>query len=73
MVADMRYRRQIERLHRLGPRILAELLAELASERNIRTTIEQKIETYADLGPEALRAIDGDTFWPAPLHEVRDG
>ena len=37
VVANLRFRRQVERLHRLGPRAIAELLAELGAERSIQT------------------------------------
>ena len=29
VVADLRFRRQVQRLHKLGPRVIAELLAEI--------------------------------------------
>ncbi len=70
VVADLRVRRQVLRLHRLGPRVTAELLAEIGAERGITTIINQKLERYAELDPEALEATGGDRFWPAPLREV---
>ena len=73
LVADLRFRRQVLRLHRLGPRVTAELLAELGAERSIQTVIDRKLDTYAELEPEALEVTGGDGFWPVPLHEVRRG
>ena len=73
VVADQKFRRQIERLHRLGPRVTAEFLAELGAERSIQTVIDRKLDTYAELEPEALEVTGGDGFWPVPLHEVRRG
>ena len=70
VVADMRYRRQVQRLHALGPRVTAELLAELGAERGIQTIIDRKIDIYTRLDPETLGATSGDKFWPAPLHKV---
>ena len=70
VVADMRRRRQVEHLHRLGPRATAELLAEIGAERSITTIIDRKLDVYADLDLEALEAAGGDRFWPPPL---RDG
>ena len=73
VVADLRFRRKVQRLHGLGPRILAELLAEIAAERNIWVIVEQKLDTYAEIDPDALDAVNGNKFWPTPLHELRDG
>ena len=72
IVADMKYRRQVERLHLLGPRVTAEMLAELGAERSIMTVIDAKLTRYAELDAEALEAAGGDRFWPVPLYEVRD-
>ena len=68
--ARLRFRRQVERLHRLGPRATAELLAEIGADRGIATVIDQKIDAYVDLGAGALEAAGGDDFWQPPLHEV---
>ena len=69
-VADLRFRRRVERLHRLGPRAAAELLAEIGAERSIRTIVDRKLATYAGLDPAALKAVGDDKFCPAPLREV---
>ena len=71
VVADMRFRRQVLRLHQLGPRVTAELLAEIGAERGIRTLIDLKLAIYAELDPEVIKAVEAAGFWPAPLHEVR--
>ncbi len=70
IVADMRFRRQVLRLHRLGPRVTAELLAEIGAERSIQTIIDKKLDTYVELDPEAIEATGGDKFWPVPIHGV---
>ncbi len=70
IVADMRFRREVKRLHRLGPRVMAELLAEIAAERGIRILIERKIDKFTGLEPEALEVTGGDRFWQPPIHEV---
>ena len=70
IVADLRFRRRVERLHRLGPRAVAELLAEIGAERSITTTINQKLDRYTELDPAALEAAGGD-FWPFPIHLLR--
>ena len=69
VVGDMKFRRQVERLHRLGPRVTAEFLAEIAAERGIGTVIDQKLATYVDLDVAAIEAAGGERFWSTPLHE----
>ncbi len=67
----MRFRRQVIRLHRLGPRVTAELLAEIGAERGITTIIDQKMEKYINIDPAALEATGGDQFPAVPIHAVR--
>jgi hypothetical protein len=43
-LADFRFARAVERLHRLGPRALFELLTELGRDHLIRTPIERLVE-----------------------------
>ncbi len=71
IVGRLPFQRKIERVHRLGPRVLGEMLAELGAERGIQTIIDEKLERYIELNPEALKAADGDEFWFAPVREVR--
>lgn len=70
IVADVRFRLLVRKVHALGPRVLAEFLAELAAERSIMTPIEQKLEQYAALDPSALAYLGGDQMPEAPLHAV---
>ena len=69
-VANLRFRRKVEQVHSLGPRVTAELLAEIGAERSIRTVIDQKLEVYADLDPKAVTVTGGDDFWPVPLTDT---
>ena len=71
IVSDLQYRQTVERVHLLGSRVLAELLAELGIERKIMPGIREKLERYANIDPQALHALSGDKFSPVPLHEVR--
>ncbi len=71
VVADLRFRRKVIRLHRQGPRVLGELLAELGVERDIGTIIDRKLDTYAEIESEALEAAGGDAFPRPPLYRVR--
>ena len=70
VVADLRFRRKVIRLHRQGPRVLGELLAELSVERDIGTIIDQKLDRYVEIEPKALQATGGDEFPVVPLHGV---
>jgi hypothetical protein len=62
-LAERRFRRNVERLHALGPRAVAELLTEIAARRMIRLEIERLVDRYAQLDPGLLAASSGDR-WP---------
>jgi hypothetical protein len=55
-LADLRFRRLVTQVHGLGARVLAQYLVELGAERLIRSEIESKLERFARLSPETLRA-----------------
>ena len=69
-IAELRFQRHVECLHDLGPRVTAELLAELGSERGIQTVIDQKVRRFAAIDTDQLTALGGDDFPPVPLHVV---
>ena len=58
-VADLQFRRQVERVHALGARVCAELLAEIGAERSIQTVIDRKLATYAELDPRVIEVVGG--------------
>ncbi len=70
VVADLEYYRDVVHLHRLGPRAVYELLAEIGEQRLCRTFIEQRVQRYSEIDPNRLAALDGDTFPRPPLNEV---
>ncbi len=70
-LADLRFRRQVERVYRLGPRVVGERLADIAAERGFRTVIDLKLDRYSRLDPKAVEVVGADKFWPAPVHEVQ--
>ncbi len=45
-------------------------IAELGDERSIQTVIDQKLNRYTELEPEALEVTGGDHFWQSPLYGV---
>lgn len=66
-LSEIRFRRTLERFHRLGPRLLAELLAELGARFLIRQPIEAAVARYvARLDPDLLQAVGGDQLPPIP-------
>ena len=62
--ADARFRRDVQRIHALGPRAVFELLAELGARRLLRTEIEGLAARYAAIDPRALAAAGGDQMVP---------
>ena len=71
LVDRIRFRRQVEKLHELGPRAYGELSLEIAECLGSRTFIDQRLEAYAALDPEFVTAFDGDKFPRPPLYEVK--
>ena len=69
VVADLQFRRNVARLHRLGPRAIHELLTEIGEQRSCRTYIEQRVERFSEIDPEHLATLDGDGFPRPPLRE----
>ena len=66
VVADLRRQRRIEHVHRLGPRAVGELLYEVAEGEDL----DRALEAYQRLTPDLLKALGGDHFPPAPIHEA---
>ena len=65
---DLRFRRDVIRLHRLGPRVLHAFLCDLAARRLLRTEIEALAALYADrLNPELVRIVGADRWPPSCL------
>jgi hypothetical protein len=61
---DRQFRRDIDRLHRLGPRAVYELLADLAARRLLRTEIEALVRRYSRLDPASVAAVGADRMPP---------
>ena len=71
VVAGLRFRRQVQRLHQQGDRVLGKLLAHLGAKHGIQTSVERTAEHFAELDPATLEIASYDDFWQPPLHEVR--
>ncbi len=67
----LRLQRGAEHVHTLGPRAVAELLAQVAREgRDLPGTLDLMDQWRAGLSVETLTAAGGDRFPPRPLREV---
>jgi hypothetical protein len=71
IIDRLRFHRQVERLHSFGPRATGELLLEIAECLNCRTFVDQRLKAYADLDPEVVKALHGDTFPRPTIYEVK--
>ena len=69
-LAELRFERDVRRLHQLGERAVGELLRELGEARSCRMEIDRRLQAYARLDPRTVRALDACHFPPAPIHEV---
>lgn len=63
---QLQYQRQVEHLHRLGPRAIGELIREVAAGEDL----DSALAAYQRLTPSLLKALGGDRFPPTPVHEV---
>ena len=70
-VRDLRFQRDVSRLHRLGPRAVHELLSEIGATRQILTLIEDRTAAFAAVDPDQLAVTGGDRFPAWPIREVR--
>ena len=66
-----RLERMVERVHALGPRLLAELLAEIATATGQHVLVVDLVEEYAGLDAELARFLGADRFAPMPLELVK--
>jgi hypothetical protein len=71
--AQQRLRRQhlARSVHRLGARVLFELLDEIARQHGIAEDVDRRLAAYVDrLSPQMLRATGGDRFPPSPTRVI---
>jgi hypothetical protein len=73
--AQQRLRRQrlAERVHRLGARVVFELLDEIARHHDLGDDVDDRLARFAALDPAMLRAVGGARFAPVPLRAVGGG
>ncbi len=70
VAADLRFRRQVERVHRLGPRAVGELLQEIGADRSCLTAIETALERYTGLDCDVVAAGGANHLPAVPIHAV---
>ena len=66
-LAGPRFEHLCRQVHALGPRPMAELLAEIATATGEPNLIADRLQAYAALDAEIVRAVGGDRFAPMPL------
>jgi hypothetical protein len=73
--AQQRLRRQqlTLRVHRLGPRVLFELIDEIGRHHGIGDDIDRRLAAYSSLDPALLAAVGGDRFPQGPVRLVGRG
>jgi hypothetical protein len=67
--AQLRRQRQVEQICRT-PRLVAELLTEIARHHEIEADLDQRLERYAAIDPDVLKAVGGDRFALPPTRVV---
>ena len=70
-LAGPRFEHMVERVHGFGPRSLAEMIVEIATATGQPALITDRLQAYAGLDPEIIRAFGGDRFPPSVLGMVR--
>jgi hypothetical protein len=71
-IQRIRQQHLVERVHRLGARVVYELLDEIRRHHpEIADDLDRRLAAYADrLDPDLLRAMGGDRFPAQPIHAV---
>jgi hypothetical protein len=69
--AYLRRQRDVEKICRT-PRLVAELLDELARHHDIADDIDRRLAAYASIDPALLAAVGGDRFPASPIRAVGD-
>lgn len=69
----LQLQRMVAAVHALGPRAVFELLDEIGRHHDIANDIDRRLERYAALDRNMLRAVGGDRFAPWPSLRVVAG
>jgi hypothetical protein len=72
-LAAMQFCRDVEKLHKLGPRVLGTVLEEIGSKHLIRTSIETIVlQTVRRVTPEMASLTGADQMVRFPLQTIED-
>src|SRR4051812_15786161 len=71
-LAHLRRQREVERICRI-PRLVAELLDEIARHHGLVEDIDRRLAAYAGLDAATLALVGGDRFAPAPIRVLGSG
>ena len=66
-LARLRRQRHVEQIHRLGARVIFELVDELDRHHGLGDDLDQRLKCYAALDHRLLAAVGGDRFPASPL------
>ena len=67
---DLRFQRNVQRLHDLGPGPLLYALREIGQRHSIATTVERTVEQYAQLDADVVHALGANELPALPIHEM---
>jgi hypothetical protein len=67
MSPNFRRQRLVERIHRLGARVVFELLDEIAAVHGIGDDLDRRLRQYSQIDPQILVVLGGDRFPRRPL------
>ena len=65
-ILNLAFQRDVERLHRLGPRPQLELLREIEQRFGCGKFIRERVKRYAELDPAVVHATGGSRFPAEP-------
>ena len=69
----LRRQRQVTAIYGLGPRVVLELLDEIDRHHGLGEDLDRRLEQYAALDINLLRALRADRFTPFPVRVVEGG
>lgn len=73
LLRRLRRQRKVAAIYGLGPRVVLELLDELDRHHGLGEDLDRRLEQYAALDINLLRALRADRFTPFPVRVVEGG